>query len=246
MLISGVTLQNAPNFHLVPQRCNDVIIDGVTVRCPWNAQNGDAIDIGQCQRVLIVNNVIDCGDDGICMKGGVGQTARDYGPCEDILIEDNTVYHAHGGFVIGSDCSGGMKNIVVRRNTFSGTDTGLRFKSAPGRGGKTENIFISDVYMNDIKDQAIVFEATYFDNYVGANPNAQNAPKETLFLPDFGDIHISNVICRGTKTGIKAVGAKGMVHDIVVENSVIFYTGMATEIDKECDVIIRNVEFHTF
>ena len=100
VLVRGVTLQNAPNFHLVPQRSNDVIIDGVTVRCPWNAQNGDAIDIGQCKRVLIVNNVIDCGDDGICMKGGVGQTAREYGPCEDILIQDNTVYHAHGGFGI--------------------------------------------------------------------------------------------------------------------------------------------------
>lgn len=246
VLVRGVTLQNAPNFHLVPQRSNDVIIDGVTVRCPWNAQNGDAIDIGQCKRVLIVNNVIDCGDDGICMKGGVGQTAREYGPCEDILIQDNTVYHAHGGFVIGSDCSGGMKNIVVRHNTFSGTDTGLRFKSAVGRGGKTERIFISDIYMNDIKDEAIVFETTYFDNYVGADPNARNTPKESLFLPDFGDIHISHVVCRGTKTGIKANGAKGMVHDVTVENSTIFYTGKPSDIGADCDVRMVNVDFNTF
>ncbi len=246
VLVSGVTLQNSPNFHLVPQRCNDVIIDGVTVRCPWNAQNGDAIDIGQCRRVLIVNNVIDCGDDGICMKGGVGQTARDYGPCEDILIQDNTVYHAHGGFVIGSDCSGGMKNIVVRHNTFSGTDTGLRFKSSEGRGGKTERIFISDIYMNDIKDQAIVFETTYFDNHVGAAPQGQDTPKESLFLPDFGDIHISRVVCRGTKTGIKAIGAKGMVHDVTVENSTFFYTNQSTDIGTDCDVKIENVDFHTF
>ena len=246
VLVSGVTLQNSPNFHLVPQRCNDVIIDGVTVRCPWNAQNGDAIDIGQCRRVLIVNNVIDCGDDGICMKGGVGQTARDYGPCEDILIQDNTVYHAHGGFVIGSDCSGGMKNIVVRHNTFSGTDTGLRFKSSEGRGGKTERIFISDIYMNDIKDQAIVFETTYFDNHVGAAPQGQDTPKESLFLPDFGDIHISRVVCRGTKTGIKASGAKGMVHDVTVENSTFFYTNQSTDIGTDCDVKVENVDFHTF
>lgn len=246
VLVSGVTLQNSPNFHLVPQRCNDVIIDGVTVRCPWNAQNGDAIDIGQCRRVLIVNNVIDCGDDGICMKGGVGQTARDYGPCEDILIQDNTVYHAHGGFVIGSDCSGGMKNIVVRHNTFSGTDTGLRFKSSEGRGGKTERIFISDIFMNDIKDQAIVFETTYFDNHVGAAPQGQDTPKESLFLPDFGDIHISRVVCRGTKTGIKASGAKGMVHDVTVENSTFFYTNQSTDIGTDCDVKIENVDFHTF
>ncbi len=101
VLVEGVTLQNAPKFHLTPGDCVDVIIDGVTVRCPWNAQNGDAIDIGTCQRVLIINNIIDCGDDGICMKGAVGDDAVNHGPCEDILIADNTVYHAHGGFVIG-------------------------------------------------------------------------------------------------------------------------------------------------
>ncbi len=246
VLVSGVTLQNAPNFHLVPQRCNNVIIDGVTVRCPWNAQNGDAIDIGQCRRVLIINNVVDAGDDGICMKGGVGQTAFDYGPCEDILIQDNTVYHAHGGFVIGSDCSGGMKNIVVRHNTFSGTDTGLRFKSSVGRGGKTQNIYISDIYMNDIKDEAVVFETTYFDNHVGADPSAQQQPKENQFLPDFSDIHISNVVCRGTKTGIKAKGSKGMVHGIVIKDSKIFYTDKATDISEECEVTIQNVDFRTF
>ena len=246
VLVSGVTLQNAPNFHLVPQRCNNVIIDGVTVRCPWNAQNGDAIDIGQCKWVLIVNNTVDAGDDGICMKGGVGQTARDYGPCEDILIENNTVYHAHGGFVIGSDCSGGMKNIVVRNNTFSGTDTGLRFKSAVGRGGTTKNIFISNIFMNDIKDQAIVFETTYFDNHVGANANAQQSPQQMQFAPDFGDIHISNVVCRGVKTGVKANGAKGMIHDIVIENSKIFYTQNATDIGTECDIKLNNVNFVTF
>lgn len=139
-----------------------------------------------------------------------------------------------------------MKNIVVRHNTFSGTDTGLRFKSSEGRGGKTERIFISDIYMNDIKDQAIVFETTYFDNYVGAAPREQNTPKEPLFLPDFGDIHISRVVCRGTKTGIKASGVKGMVHDVTVENSTFFYTNKSTDIGTDCDVKIVNVDFHTF
>ena len=100
--------------------------------------------------------------------------------------------------------------------------------------------------MNDIKDQAIVFETTYFDNYVGAAPREQNTPKEPLFLPDFGDIHISRVVCRGTKTGIKASGVKGMVHDVTVENSTFFYTNKSTDIGTDCDVKIVNVDFHTF
>ena len=101
------------------------------------------------------------------MKGGAGAAALKDGPCDNILIEDNTVFHAHGGFVIGSEFSGGMVNIVVRNNTFSGTDTGLRFKSAPERGGKTENIWISDIYMSDIQGEAVVFETSYADRPVG-------------------------------------------------------------------------------
>ena len=80
-----------------------------------------------------------------------------------IRDRNNTVYHAHGGFVIGSEFSNGMKNIVVRHNLFSGTDTGLRFKSGIGRGGKTEVIYVSDITMTDIKNEAIIFECTYAD-----------------------------------------------------------------------------------
>ena len=97
VLVKGVTIQNSPKFHLIPTRCKNVIVDGVTIRCPWNAQNGDALDISSCKNVLIVNNTIDAGDDGICMKGGAGEAGVKYGPCENILIQDNVVYHAHRG-----------------------------------------------------------------------------------------------------------------------------------------------------
>lgn len=99
VLVQGVTLLNSPKFHIIPTRCKNVIIDGITVKCPWNAQNGDAIDISSCKDVLIVNNVIDAGDDGICMKGGAGAAGVAAGPCENINIQDNTVYHAHGGLL---------------------------------------------------------------------------------------------------------------------------------------------------
>ena len=244
VLIQGVTLLNSPNFHLVPSRCENVTIDGITVKCPWNAQNGDAIDIGNSKNVLVVNNVIDAGDDGICMKGGVGENGLKAGPCENINIQDNTVYHAHGGFVIGSDCSGGMKNIVVRNNTFQGTDAGLRFKSSVKRGGKTENIFIDHIYMTDITGDAITFETTYFDNHVGAKK--EEAPKVQDFLPDFQDIHMSDIYVRGCKNGIVAHGAEGMVHDITIKNAYIFYTKEAQNIDETCKIKLDNVHFATF
>ena len=244
VLVQGVTIQNSPKFHLVPQRCRDVVIDRVTVRCPWNAQNGDGIDIGQCKNVLIVNNFVDVGDDGICMKGGAGAEALKNGPCENILIVDNTVFHAHGGFVIGSEFSGGMYNIVVRNNTFSGTDTGLRFKSAPERGGKTGNIWISDIYMSDIQGEAVVFETSYADRPVGHDDAV--VPESADFLPDFHDIHISHVVCRDTRVGVRASGTLKMIHDITLKDCIFFYTEEASRIDDPGMLHLNNVRFETY
>ena len=243
IMLQGVTLQNSPKFHFTPNDCKDIIIDGATVRCPWNAQNGDAIDIGTSQRVLIVNNTIDCGDDGICMKGGTGDRSIGHGANEDILIANNTVFHAHGGFVIGSEFSAGMKKIVVHDNTFSGTDTGLRFKSAIGRGGETEQIYCYNIYMTDIKNQAIVFETTYADVAVSGTTGPGTGTK---WVPNFKDIHINNVICNGAKTAISAHGAKGMIHDIEISNSTIFYTKVGTDIDTTCDVKLKDVKVLTY
>ena len=244
VLLQGVTLQNSPRFHFVPQRCQDVVIDGLTVRCMWNAQNGDGIDPSQCRNVLIVNNTVDVGDDGICLKGGAGAAGAKNGPCENILIQDNTVFHAHGGFVIGSEFSGGMVNIVVRNNTFSGTDTGLRFKSAPERGGKTQNIWISDIYMSDIQGEAVVFETSYADRPVGRD-DAMAAETEN-FLPNFQDIHIQNVVCRDARVGIKASGTLQMIHDITLKDCLFFYTEKASLVDDPGMLKLENVRFETY
>ena len=233
ILIEGVTVQNSPRFHVHPCNSKNIIIDGITVRCPWNAQNGDAIDLSDCHQALIVNSVVDAGDDGICMKSGKAKATALVNGCEDILIEDNTVFHAHGGFVIGSEDITGMKRIVVRRCRFSGTDTGLRFKSGIGRGGKTEDIHISDIVMNDITDEAIVFQCDYVDRPAGSEgKKAKTSGSE--FVPEFTDIHISNVVCRGAKTAIKAKGIEGMncIHDIEIANSTIVYTSRGADIDE--------------
>ena len=228
VLIKGVTIQNAPKFHLIPTRCKQLIIDGITVRCPWNAQNGDGIDLSYCQDVLVANCVVDVGDDGICLKAGGGEKALQYPPVARVLIRNNTVFHAHGGFVIGSEFSAGIEDIVVMDNTFSGTDTGLRFKSAPGRGGKTSRIRISDIYMSDIRDQAIVFETSYVDVPVGTTGKKDDTQ---AFLPEFTDIQISNVTCRDARIGISIKGTPQTVHDISLENAIILCTEKKTEID---------------
>lgn len=250
VFVSGVTIQNSPKFHLIPTRCTNVIVDGVTIRCPWNAQNGDALDISCCREVLLVNNTIDAGDDGICMKGGAGKKAAPDGPCENILIQDNTVYHAHGGFVIGSEYSNGMKNIVVRHNRFSGTDTGLRFKSGVGRGGKTEGIYISDIVMTDIKDEAIIFECSYADKKYSVKDDKGEVvvPKNAECVPEWSDIHISNVTCRGAKSAISAHGLPGYecLKNITIDNSTFFYTKKDKDIEAGAGVKLTNCRFASF
>ena len=243
VLIKGVTIQNAPKFHLVPHRCKHVIIDGVEVRCPWNAQNGDGIDIMQCSDVLVVNSRLDVGDDGICLKGGVGENGVKYGGCENILITDNIVFHAHGGFVIGSEYSGGMHNIVVRNNTFSGTDTGLRFKSGAGRGGKTGRIFISDIYMNDIKGAALTIETKYADKPVGVTTS--DAVSQD-FIPEFCDIDIRRVVCADCRTAISAQGTLEMIHDIRLRDCTFFYTKKGLSVDSEQMISMENVRIETY
>ena len=99
VVVEGVTLRNSPKFHLVPTRIQNLIIENVTVDCPWWAQNGDAMDLSDCHQVLIVNSTVDAGDDGLCMKSGKYKENALVNGCEDILIQDNTVFHAHGGFV---------------------------------------------------------------------------------------------------------------------------------------------------
>lgn len=246
ILIKGVTVQNAPRFHVHPCNSRNVIIDGITVRCPWNAQNGDGIDFSDVNVGLIVNNTVDVGDDGICMKSSVAKKDTPASGCEDIVVQDNTVYHAHGGFVLGSNTTSGIRRMVVRHNRFSGTDTGLRFKSGLGRGGKTERLFISDILMSDIAKSAIVFQCDYSDHDADGTPKRSKVltEKQMKRVPDFQDIHISNVICRGCRTGIKAGGLQGMqcVHDIEIENATIVYTKAAQQIDKATtDIKMTNV-----
>ncbi|MDE6510467.1 MAG: glycoside hydrolase family 28 protein, partial [Muribaculaceae bacterium] len=146
VLLQGVTFENSPAWNVHPLLCENLIVDNVNIRNPWYAQNGDGIDIESCTNVLLVNSSFDVGDDAICMKSGKDKDGRDRGvPSSNVLIDGCTVYHGHGGFVIGSEMSGGCRDIVAKNCVFIGTDVGLRFKSTRGRGGVVENIYVDNI-----------------------------------------------------------------------------------------------------
>lgn len=217
VLIEGVTLRNSPKFHLVPARIQNLIIDNVTVDCPWWAQNGDAMDIGNTQVCLVVNCKVSAGDDGICMKGGVGADGVERGPNRDFVIRYDTVFRAHGGFVIGSEFSGGMQRMVVKDCLFDGTDIGLRFKSAPGRGGWCEDIYCEDIVMRDIREDAIFFESGYADRAVGRS--ATDSDNKEAYFPDWAHFTFRNLTIVSPKNAVNITGLKGKpVHDLIFDN----------------------------
>lgn len=220
VLIENVHLLNSPKFHLVPTRVQNLIIDGVNVRCPHWAQNGDAMDPGNVQVALIANCNISCGDDGICMKGGVGEKGVEAGPQRDFLITNDTVYNAHGGFVIGSEFCGGMQRLIVRNCLFDGTDIGLRMKSAPGRGGWCEDIYCYDIVMKNIKKSAILFSSGYADR--GAGVSATDKDDKSAFFPDWSNFTFRNITCVGARTAVEIEGIKGKpVRDMVFQDVTI-------------------------
>ncbi len=246
--ISGVTVKDSPRFHIMITRCSNVIVDSVSVRCPWNAQNGDGIDIGNSNTVLVHACRVDVGDDGICLKGGSGEKGLKSGPCRDILVCNCKVLRAHGGFVMGSDISGGAQNIFVRDCVFDGTDVGLRFKSAIGRGGHTENIFISDIVMVGIRGAAIEFNCDYAD--ITYKNNSASDVRDIAFAPDFANMDIRRVTCRECKWAVSAAGIQGIkaVHDIKISDCTFFHNGKeAFDIDeKTADIGISDTRCFSF
>ena len=165
--------------------------------------------------------------------------------CRNLLIEDCTVYHGHGGFVVGSEMSGGVENIVVRGCRFMGTDVGLRFKSTRGRGGLVKDIWCEDIYMKDIVSYGVIFNLYYAGvaatdlNKDGASGEPQVAVDETT--PEFRGFHFDNIVCSGAKQAIYINGLPELpLRDIEFTNS-SFFAKKGYEAHNAENVTFKNV-----
>ena len=240
VVIEGVTLRNSPKFHLVPTRIQNLIIEDVTIDCPWWAQNGDAMDPGNVQVALIARCHISAGDDGICMKGGVGEKGVEAGPQRDFLICNDTVYRAHGGFVIGSEFSGGMQRLIVKDCMFDGTDIGCRFKSAPGRGGWCEDIYCYNITMKNIREAAIFFQSGYADRSAGGR-GATDTDDKSKFYPEWSNFTFRNITSVNAQKAVDITGLKGIpVHNILFDGVSWYGTREGMSIDYAEDIVFQN------
>ncbi|UQZ82941.1 Polygalacturonase [Paenibacillus konkukensis] len=206
VLLDGPTFQKSPGWCLHHWVSEHITIRGVTVRNPWYSQNGDGLDLESCRYAQVTDSVFDVGDDAICIKSGKDEAGRKLGkPCEYVVVRHCTVYHGHGGFVIGSEMSGGVRHMLVSDCSFVGTDVGLRFKSTRGRGGVVEQVYIRNIRMKDIAREAITFNMYY---EVKADTDAAAEVNEGT--PRFRDIFIEDAVCAGAETGIQLKGLPEM------------------------------------
>lgn len=249
VLLSGVSFQNSPSWCVHPYCCENVVLYKVSIRNPWYSQNGDGLDLESCTNSIVYKCSFDVGDDAICIKSGKNKEGRDRGmPCQDALIVGNTVYHGHGGFVIGSEMSGGARRMYVKDCTFLGTDVGLRFKSTRGRGGVVEDIWIDGIRMIDIPTEPLSFNLYYEGKSPvpeeGDEPTKQViAPKpvdETT--PVFRKIYINNVTCNGAACAFLFNGLPEMkISEVEIKNSLFKAKkgGILAQVDG---VLLENVE----
>jgi polygalacturonase len=249
VLLEGVTFQNSPAWCLHPLLCEDLIVRNVYAKNPWYAQNGDGIDIESCKNFIVENSTFDVGDDGICIKSGRDEEGRKRGrPTENGIIRNCIVYHAHGGFVIGSEMSGGAKNLYVSNCTFNGTDIGLRFKTARGRGGIVEKIYCNNISMKDIVGEAILFDMYYMaKDPVPLAGEKREAPKIEMLpvteaTPQFKDFYVKDIVCDGAEKAIFVRGLPEMsIKNINFQNLVI-QSKKGVDIQEGQNINIKNVK----
>jgi polygalacturonase len=192
ILIEGVTFRDSPMWFLNPVLCQNVIIRNVTII--GHGPNNDGCDPDSCKDVLIEGCYFDTGDDCIAIKSGRDADGRRVGvPSENIVIRNCRMRDGHGGVVIGSEMSGGVRNVFAEdcQMDSPNLDRALRIKSNSYRGGFVENVYFRSVKVGLVADAVFRINMFYQNdrgrylpvvrNIVMEDVTAQKAPRAFYF-----------------------------------------------------------------
>jgi len=199
--LEGITLRNSPFWTIHPVYCNDIVISGLTIKNPSDANNTDGIDIDSCENVLVENCFVAVGDDGIAIKSGAGEDGIRVGkPSRRVTVKGCTITDGHGGIVIGSETAAGIFDILAEDCLFRGTDRGIRIKTRRGRGGKIQGLVFKKLIMeNNLCPVAINMfyrcGASLADGYFSLEALPVNAA-----TPSISNITISDIKASGCRS----------------------------------------------
>ncbi len=228
VLIEGVTFKNSPFWTVHPLWSRNVIVRGITLDNPRDSHNTDSVNIEGCNTVLVENcTVLGGGDDIYTLKSGRGTDGWNVGiPCENVEIRNCKAYNAEGsGVAIGSEMSGGVRNIYAHDCEFNDTFGGMRIKSKKGRGGYVKNIEYRNIKAQKVKyGISITLKYSYDDKFAGNGLEA---------MPDIENIYYENYECDAPEKSIEITGVRDChIKNISMKN--IKMTNAATGICVEC------------
>jgi len=233
VLMEGFTITNGPMWTIQPIYSENVIIRNVTFKT--YGPNGDGIDPDSCRNMLIENCLFDTDDDAIAIKSGRDSDGwRVNKPCENIVVKGCRfgLGKACDGVVsIGSEMSGGVRNIYIHDCTFTKTGRGVRIKSRRGRGGIVENVWLENLTMNSVDDDALLLNSFYEG---GLDPTSNTAPL-------FRNINVKNLVCNGTEEAIVIRGLAEMAIERVTLENVVVKAEKGIEITDAKDVVLRGI-----
>ena len=205
VLVEGIEIGSGPMWTIHFIYCENVIARDLKVIT--NGVNNDGITPDASNKVLIDNCHFSTGDDCVVIKSGLNEDGWRVGKAsENIIIKNCKTNRGHGGIVIGSEMSGGVRNVYAHDCDFSHTERGLRFKSMKGRGGAIENLWFENIRMD-----SIIFEAIQINMHYGAS---SIAPR-TQVPPVFKNVHFRKIISSYAQTAIRLDGIDDQYIDSV-------------------------------
>ena len=191
VLIEGVTLRNAPMWVLHPTLSTNVTIRRVTII--GHGPNTDGADPESCRDVLIEECVFDTGDDCIALKSGRNQDGRRINtPVENVVIRGCRMNAGHGGITVGSEVSGGARNIFAEKNQLDSPtlERGLRLKTNTARGGFIENVYVRDIEIGTVQLAPIEIDLRY------------DASESGTFIPTVRNIEVERMRSQHSRHGV--------------------------------------------
>ena len=211
ILISGVQFLNSPMWFIHPVESENIIIRGITVI--GNGPNNDGCDPESSKDVLIEDCYFKTGDDCIAIKSGRNNDGRRIGkPSESIIIRNCKMEDGHGGVVIGSEISGGCRNVFVENCKMDSPNLlrAIRIKTNKHRGGIVENIYVRNVTIGEVSEAVLRINLKYDSSDEGQGGN---------FLPIVKNVFLSDVTSKKSKYGIFVEGLeKSKIKNITFQN----------------------------
>jgi polygalacturonase len=231
VLIEGVTIKNAPFWVTHPTLSSNVIVRGITVIS--HGPNNDGCD-PECSRdVLIENCVFDTGDDCIALKSGRNNDGRRVNvPVENVVIRNCEMRDGHGGITIGSEVSGGARNVFAEKCRLDSPnlERGLRLKTNTVRGGVIENVFVRDIEIGNVKLAPIEIDLRY------------EPPESGPFLPEVRNVRVERMQSKTSKHAIYIRGLEqAPLKNIVVSDSVFRGVAEGDIIEGAVDLTLERV-----